>query len=200
LVTRVVRLTCLLASALIAILVGSDIRPAQAGLEPYVLNGGINNRQFWMDPNMINVAYMPLIRAANTDWNNTGTRYYMTETSSRCCTSVNDFYARDYTPQTFRGVTMSYLNSGAGVQTCIGCAPFANWDYSEISLNDAQLKYDCCVLRTQSTVSHEIGHSIRLTHSSVASAVMYGDISRYDLYGTYYPRQNDDIYWASQVQ
>lgn len=150
---------------------------------------------------MINVAYMPLIRAANSDWNNAGTRYSMTETSFQCCTAVNEYYAKNYSPATWRGVTMSYLNDGSGVQTCVGCAPFANWDYSQISLNDERLRFDSSVLRTQSTIGHETGHSIALTHSSVTSALLYPDISvRYDVYGTYFPRQNDDIFFASQVQ
>lgn len=193
---RVVITACLLIAAAFA----TAQAPAEGGLEPYVLNGGINNRQFWMDPAMINVAYMPLIRSANTSWNNTGTRYAMTETSNYCCTSVNDFYAKNYSPATWRGVTMSYLNDGSGVQTCIGCSPFANWDYSEISLNDEQLRFDGHVNRSQSTIAHEIGHSIRLTHTNIASALMYNFISRYDNYGTYTPQQNDDIFYASQIQ
>ncbi len=173
--------------------------PAGASIDPYHLNGGVNGRHFWLDPNMINIAYMPLIRNAVTSWNATATRVSFTETSSLCCDSQADWYAKAYGSTGWRGVTVPRLSDGSGASTCVGCAPFENWDYAEISLNDDYLKYDCCLNRIQSTAGHEFGHSVGLDHSPITSALMYATIGRYDIYGTYTPQQNDDISLAGQL-
>jgi matrixin len=175
--------------------------PALASIDPYHLNGGVNGRYYWLDPNMINVAYMPLMRNGVTSWNQTGTRIAFTETSSQCCNSQVDWYAKAYGNTGWRGVTVPRLNDGSAASSCIGCVPFENWDYAEISANDDYLKFDCCLNRTQSTLAHEFGHSVGLDHSSNPPALMYADITiRYDTYGTYTPQYNDDITLAQQLQ
>lgn len=174
--------------------------PALADLSPYRLIGGVNGRYYWIDPAMINPAYAPVARNAVASWNATGTRISFSETTI-WSQSAEDWYAKDYGSTGWRGATVPRDANGNGVVACIGCAPFANWAYAELSLNDFYLKEDCCVTRIQSTAAHEFGHGVALLHSGIESALMYADIFfRYDINGVYTPQQNDDIFYASQLQ
>lgn len=109
------RVTALFVAAIVVLGMAASAGPARATLDPYRLNGGVFGRHYWLDPNMINTAYMPLMRNAVSSWNSTPTRVYFTETTSQCCDSQADFFAKDYGATSCRGVTMSYLNGGAGV-------------------------------------------------------------------------------------
>jgi predicted Zn-dependent protease len=122
-----------------------------------------------------------------------------TETSNQCCDSQADFYAEDYGSTGWRGVAVQRLSDGSGAVACVGCAPFTDWDYTELSMNDNYLKHDCCVTRIQNTAAHEFGHGIALSHSSVTSALMYFSISNYDTYGVYTPQEDDDIDFADEL-
>lgn len=191
----------IVAAALIAIVVSvASTTVSNAAPDPYHLNGGVLGRHYWLDPAMINSAYMPLMRNGVSSWNAIGSRISFSEVASQCCDSQADFYAQAYGNTGWRGVTVPRLSDGSAASACVGCVPFTNWDYAEISANDDELKFDCCVNRTQSTIAHEFGHAVGLDHSSIGSALMYAFISRYDTYGTYTPQFNDDGSSASQLQ
>lgn len=185
------------ACAILVFLIASSLS-ASAGLFSYRLIGGVNAREFWIDPGLINPDYAGPIRNAVASWNNTPTSVRFAETSNNGI-SESDFYARDYGPTGWRGATVMRDANGNGVVSCGGCAPFANWVYSEISLNDAYLRFDCCFTEWQNTSAHEFGHSIALSHSSLATALMYFSIDNYVTYGIFTPQQHDDIDFASQL-
>lgn len=174
--------------------------PASASLNQYRLNGGVANRHFWVDPSMINPVYGTLSRQAVTSWNSIGTRVSFTEVPTACCDSQQDFYARDYGNIGWDGVAVSRLNNGSAVQACTTCAPFANWDYTELSLNDYYLKTYPYTTDSQGVAAHEFGHGIALDHSTYTCALMRADTATRRACGTWVPQQNDDISLASQLQ
>jgi hypothetical protein len=182
---------------LFAVVVGIAV-PANAGLLAYRLNGGVYNRQYWIDPNALNLAtFQPIIRNAVSSWNGTPTSIYFTETTNYN-SSVADFYVKDYGSVGWDGLAVPFLTGGALAAPCGGCEPTSNWDYMELSLN-WYYHQNYNTQARQSVAAHEFGHGVALSHSSLGSALMNGSTqTRYYTNGTYTP-QSDDISWAQQL-
>lgn len=173
--------------------------PAQAGLFTYRLNGGVNGRYYYIDPNILNpTKYTSLIQNAVSSWNGNGTSISFSQTTNYNSSAV-DYYVKDYGNTNWRGVVGYFHSDGSQAMPNLGDAPTSNYDYAEASLNNSYLSSDSSDLRSRSTAAHEFGHAVALSHSSVTSALMYYSISRYDTYGVYTPQQNDDITYASQL-
>ena len=144
--------------------------PAPAVAEPYSyrLNGGVNGRQFWFYGGNVNTVYNDLARSAIlSDWNviGNGSRISYSETTDYN-SSEADWYALPYGDTDWAGVTAHRVVGGDGAGYCLGCAPYRNWDYAEISLNDDKLR-DASQFPTnkvKAVESHEFGHAVGLDH------------------------------------
>ncbi|HEX4744262.1 MAG TPA: matrixin family metalloprotease [Candidatus Limnocylindria bacterium] len=191
------RILCVLILVLTAQLGLSAGAQTNAARYTYELIGGVANRQYWIDPAMINPFYGTLSRNAVSSWNYVGgTLISFAETTDRT-QSEEDFYAMAYgRDKDWVGVTVMRRADGTGVVACVGCIPFENWVYAEISLNDSWLADPALYpdsREVQSVAAHEFGHGIGLDHTNVFCALMWPDTSNFLACGSvlYAPRDDD---------
>jgi hypothetical protein len=175
-------------------------QPAVAAPYQYRLNGGVSGRNYWIDPNAVNFSvYEPYIVDAVASWNSTPTPVSYSRTYSYCCTSVADFYAKNYY-QDWSGVTAFFHSDGSLAMPSLGSPPTSNYDYAEVSLDNPDLIGESDWRRVRSVVAHEFGHALGLDHvdpydpsNYVACALMNPDAltSWWSTCHTYAPKQND---------
>lgn len=175
----------------VGLLVGS--MPADAVLFPFRQAFGVNGRFYWIDPGLINPAYAPIIRQGVSSWNGIGQISWSETTDFN--NSAGDFFAKNYSPATWRGATFFFRSDGTGISPYV-----ENWYYAEARLNDEKLRFDCCTTKIQNTAAHEFGHVLGIDHTSLVCALMYSTIESYDNCGIYTPQQNDDVFYGSQLQ
>ena len=173
---------------------------ASASPYQYRLNGGVQNRNYWIDPSAVNFSfYESHIVEAVSSWNATPTPVRYTRTLSYCCSSVADFYAKDYY-QAWSGVTGFFHSDGSLAMPSLGAPPSSNYDYAEVSLDNPDLIGEPDWRKVRSVVAHEFGHAIALDHVDpfdpspyVKCALMNPDAvtSWWSSCQTYFPKQND---------
>lgn len=196
-------LSAILASCVALALIPAQ--PARAGVQSFHLNGGVSGRNYWIDPNMINYSkYEPEIVNAVQSWNDTqtqGTKVSFSRTLNYCCTSVSDFYAKDYANPNWVAVTAYFHSDGTLAMPSLGALATSNWDYAEISIDNADAGPVTDTLRIRALPAHEFGHAVGLTHTAVESALMYEffwEDFYWNRYHTYYPK-SDDVQYAAQL-
>lgn len=157
----------------------------------YRLIGGVNGRYFWISPTTANHAYDNIIRAGVSSWNGLATSsstVLFTELTSNAGTQA-DFYALDYGNTPWVGVTVMRDANGNGVVTAAGQPPYADWTYSEVSLNDYLLRQPNLFPSTnkiQNVAGHEMGHALGLDHTSnpndlpLICALMWPNLASYE--------------------
>lgn len=150
------------------------------------------------------VSYTNLINDAAAGWNNSGAGCQFTKTTG----STYKIYVKtgNFGNSGYSGKTLFYNSSSRNI-TDSGGSPTANYAYTIITLNDDEFDRYSSTLGgkngVRAIVTHEMGHSLGLKHSSAGTPypIMLGALGDKIITQeiTYYKPQGDDVFGVSMI-